>query len=246
MGLKKGDYYHSSMLVTGVCNLLLPSFGLPFVTASLPHSPQFTKALTDYDKTFSPQRVLKVHESRVAPLIVYILCFMGLVVPSILEYCPVGVVNGILTFVGLQGILPFTGNQLIDRCVLLLTHPDEFQEPVSSSPTSYLQLPWYRIHLYTLVQLLCLAACWGMRFTGKFALAFPLVVVAFVPLRLYLLPKMFSSEELELLDSEGDKNTATDENNTISNNGNETEMANVQKLDEEYPPPIPAWRSWLS
>ena len=70
--MKKGDYYHSSMLVTGVCNLLLPSFGLPFVTASLPHSPQFTKALTDYDKTVSPQRVVKVHESRVAPLIVYI------------------------------------------------------------------------------------------------------------------------------------------------------------------------------
>ena len=56
---------------------------------------------------------------------------------------------------------------------------------------------------------------------------------------------MFSSEELELLDSEGGEKTATEENNTISC-GNETEMSNVQKLDEEYPPPIPAWRSWLS
>ena len=201
--LKKGEYYHSSMLVTGVCNLVLPSFGMPFVTASLPHSPQFTKALTDYDKTTSPPKVLKVHESRNAPLVVYILCFFGLIFPAILEFCPVGVVNGILTFVGLQGILPFSGNQFIDRCVLLLTHPSEFPTAPENEPHSYLRLPWYRIHMYTCVQLLCLLACWGMRFTGPFSLAFPLVVVGFVPLRLYVLPKFFTHEELELLDHEG-------------------------------------------
>ena len=44
-----------------------------------------------------------------------------------------------------------------------------------------------------------------MRFTGPFALAFPLVVVGFIPIRLYLLPELFTPEELELLDSEGDK-----------------------------------------
>ena len=43
-----------------------------------------------------------------------------------------------------------------------------------------------------------------MRFTGKLALAFPLVIVGFIPIRLYLLPKMFTHGELELLDSEGD------------------------------------------
>ena len=62
LGLKKGDYYHSSMLVTGIFNAVLPSFGLPFVTASLPHSPQFTKALTDYDKSQSPPKILKVSQ----------------------------------------------------------------------------------------------------------------------------------------------------------------------------------------
>ena len=54
LGLTKGEYYHSSMLITGLCNLILPSFGMPFVTASLPHSPQFTKALTEYDKSGEP------------------------------------------------------------------------------------------------------------------------------------------------------------------------------------------------
>jgi len=239
LGLQKGEYYHSSMLVTGICNIILPSFGLPFVTASLPHSPQFTKALTDYDKSQSPPKVLKVHESRVAPLIVYILCFLALVFPSVLEHCPVGVVNGVLTFVGLQGILPFTGNQFIDRVVLLFTHPEEFSTlPESSS--SYLQLPWYRIHLYTLVQIACLAACWGMRFTGPFALAFPLVVVGFIPIRLYLLPKIFSPEELELLDSEGG------ERKTSSSNDADEDEKGMRKGQAYEHPPLPAWRSWLS
>jgi len=200
LGLQKGEFYHSSMFITGLCNLVLPSFGLPFVTASLPHSPQFTKALTDYDKSKSPWKPEYVHESRVAPLAVYALCFCGLVVPSMLEVCPEGVVNGILAFVGLQGILPGTGNQLIDRCVLLVTAPSEFPKEGSA----YCGLPWQRIHLYTFIQLSCLAACWGMRFTGPFSLAFPLVIVGFVPLRLLVLPILFSTQELNALDSEGD------------------------------------------
>eukprot|EP00899_Mesostigma_viride_P025934 jgi/Mesvir1/6525/Mv16789-RA.1 len=44
--LKKGAYYHSSFLLLAVANLFLPCLGLPFITGSLPHSPQFVQALT--------------------------------------------------------------------------------------------------------------------------------------------------------------------------------------------------------
>mmetsp|Transcript_29619 Transcript_29619/g.34070 ORF Transcript_29619/g.34070 Transcript_29619/m.34070 type:complete len:607 (-) Transcript_29619:47-1867(-) len=211
LGLQKGEYYHSSLFITGICNLVLPSFGLPFVTASLPHSPQFIKSLTDYDKSCTPWKVIHVHESRLAPMLVYALCFTCLVVPSFIEMCPEGVVNGILTFVGLQGILPGTGNQLIDRCVLLLTGPSQFSnlQQQSDSQAPYAELPWRRVHLYTFLQLVCLAACWGMRFTGPFALAFPLVIVGFVPLRLMVLPKIFSEFELSKLDA-GDSSSSSD------------------------------------
>eukprot|EP00555_Chaetoceros_dichaeta_P011520 CAMPEP_0198264702 /NCGR_PEP_ID=MMETSP1447-20131203/16774_1 /TAXON_ID=420782 /ORGANISM="Chaetoceros dichaeta, Strain CCMP1751" /LENGTH=81 /DNA_ID=CAMNT_0043953741 /DNA_START=22 /DNA_END=267 /DNA_ORIENTATION=- len=60
-----------------------------------------------------------------------------------------------------------------------------------------------------MVQLVCLAACWGMRFTGPFSLAFPLVVVGFIPLRLYVLPKLFTKEELDALDSEDAPKSST-------------------------------------
>lgn len=46
-GMQKGVYLHSPFLVVAICNFAGPMFGLPFVTASLPHSPQFVAALTD-------------------------------------------------------------------------------------------------------------------------------------------------------------------------------------------------------
>jgi hypothetical protein len=42
-----------------------------------------------------------------------------------------------------------------------------------------------------------------MRFAGPVAIAFPLVIVLFVPLRLRLLPKVFSAAELAGLSFEG-------------------------------------------
>merc|ERR1719469_1016257 len=226
LGIAKGQYYHSSMLIVGFCSMILPSFGMPFVTASLPHSPQFTRALTEFDKSTEPWTIKRVHESRVAPTLVYLLCFGSLVLPSALELCPGGVVNGILAFVGLQGILPYTGNQLIDRCVLLLTAPSEFVK--KSAPYSH--LPWRRVHAYTMVQLTCLAACWGMRFTGAFSLAFPLVIVGFIPLRLYVLPKFFTEDELAALDSEDAPKSIMSDNTeykdpALTTGGNYMEMS---------------------
>lgn len=196
LGVTRGQYYHSSFLLIGIFNFIFPMLGCPFVTASLPHSPQFVKALTTYDTETG--EIIKVNENRIAPIIVYLLCFTALAVPQVLEICPEGVVNGILAFVGIAGILPGTGNQLIDRVVLLFTGPSD--HPKDETYTRYVSMA--KMHAYTLIQLSCLAICWGMRYTGDFALAFPLVIVLLVPLRLRILPKYFTESELEALDSE--------------------------------------------
>jgi hypothetical protein len=70
MHLRRGSFYHSSFLAMGLFNIVGPSFGLPFVTGSLPHSPQMVKALTNYkrnaDDTFTAE---SVSENRIAPFI---------------------------------------------------------------------------------------------------------------------------------------------------------------------------------
>ena len=46
MGLQRGRYFHATFLAMGSFCALGPMLGMPFVTASLPHSPQFVRALT--------------------------------------------------------------------------------------------------------------------------------------------------------------------------------------------------------
>eukprot|EP00045_Choanoeca_perplexa_P005190 m.44001 g.44001 ORF g.44001 m.44001 type:complete len:555 (+) comp12983_c0_seq1:96-1760(+) len=189
--LSKGAYFHFSFFLTGLFNAAFPLFGLPFVTASLPHSPQFARALSD---TTRNGQILKVRENRIAPLIVYGLCLVAIWARPVLTAIPEGVVDGILTFVGVSGLL--AKNQFIERVWLLLTpKQDHPQEEV------YTSVPAHRMHLYTGVQLACLACCWVIKSTPA-GLAFPLFIVLLVPLRNVLLPKLFTEQELEALDSE--------------------------------------------
>ena len=44
-GLNRGQYYHGSFFAMAVFNIVGPLFGLPFVTGSLPHSPQLSYQL---------------------------------------------------------------------------------------------------------------------------------------------------------------------------------------------------------
>lgn len=138
-------------------------------------------------------------ETRVAPLIMYIAVGCSLALPQLLELLPEGATSGVLLYVGLRGFI--TGNEFFERCLLLFASPSEFppERPYSA-------VPWRYLHLYTLIQLLCFGACylvgvWG--FGIGLGLAFPIVIVGFVPLRAVVLTKIFPAEHLELLDRRG-------------------------------------------
>jgi hypothetical protein len=93
-GMKKGVYLHAPLFLVAVCNMVGPSLGLPFVTASLPHSPQLVEALS------SPSECgrVKCSENRVAPLLVYLLILGSATLPALtpLVRCiPTGAVRGV-------------------------------------------------------------------------------------------------------------------------------------------------------
>lgn len=52
------------------------------------------------------------------------------------------------------------------------------------------------MHLYTLVQLTCLSLLWVVMATAA-ALAFPFVLLLTIPVRMLLLPRLFSWRELQ-------------------------------------------------
>lgn len=59
-------YFHSSFACLAAFNIFGPMFGLPFVTGSLPHSPQFVLSLAERDEE---QQITHVRENRLAPLL---------------------------------------------------------------------------------------------------------------------------------------------------------------------------------
>ena len=192
----------------GIFNFISPSFGLPFVTGSLPHSPQLVRALTDVAPADSAARgaegtddggeslsagflvadakssssaqkkkksvlEFRVFENRLAPFLMYLLIGMPVFVPKVMTYVPDGAVDGVLTFVGVAGII--SDNQLWERIVCLLTVPANFPSVVRP-----LRKKWWKVHLYTIIQLTLLALAWGVNLSPA-GLLFSVIIVAIVP-----------------------------------------------------------------
>ena len=102
MRLRKGHYYHSSFLAMGLFNGLGPLLGLPFVTGSLPHSPQFVRALMRTGNDGSR----RVVEGRLAPLLMYIGIGVPLLAPSLVQMLPEATIAGVLAVRHLRSTLP--------------------------------------------------------------------------------------------------------------------------------------------
>lgn len=62
-----------------------------------------------------------------------------------------------------------------------------------------------RIHLFTCIQLFIFAALYVIKAIKSVAIAFPLVIALGIPIRLYLLPKIFTQDELILIDGDDDE-----------------------------------------
>ncbi|GAB5355694.1 hypothetical protein AAMO2058_000227500 [Amorphochlora amoebiformis] len=199
MELSKGSYYHSSFLWMGIFNFVMPIFGFPFVTGSLPHSPQMVRALHLDEAQIEELRAAggpsdkKVAENRIAPFLMYLsILLCAIVFAGIVELIPVAAADAVLIFVGLEGIFD---TRLWRRLPVLVT-PSEDVDPDHGNA--------WAARKFTLLQLAVVGAGWGLNET-PIALAFPLVIASLVPIRFYVLPIMFTKEELQILDAEDEK-----------------------------------------
>ena len=59
-----------------------------------------------------------------------------------------------------------------------------------------------KLHLYTLLQLALFLLLYVVKATKSIAIAFPLVIAACIPIRLFVLPRLFTAAELKALDGD--------------------------------------------
>ncbi|XP_067397153.1 band 3 anion transport protein isoform X1 [Emydura macquarii macquarii] len=194
--LVKGSGFHLDLLLIVSMGGLAALFGMPWLSATTVRTVTHANALTVMAKTTTPgekARVQEVREQRVSGLLVSVLVGLSILMEPVLKLIPLAVLFGIFLYMGVTSL---NGIQLYDRILLMLKppkyHPDE----------PYVQrVKTWRMHVFTLSQIICLAILWVVKSTPA-SLALPFLLILTVPLRRFLLPWIFRDIELKCLDAD--------------------------------------------
>ncbi|XP_054442112.1 anion exchange protein 3 isoform X2 [Pteronotus mesoamericanus] len=194
--LLKGSGFHLDLLLIGSLGGLCGLFGLPWLTAATVRSVTHVNALTVMRTAIAPgdkPQIQEVREQRVTGVLISSLVGLSIVMGAVLRQIPLAVLFGIFLYMGVTSL---SGIQLSQRLLLILMpakhHPEE---PYVT------KVKTWRMHLFTCIQLGCIALLWVVKSTAA-SLAFPFLLLLTVPLRRCLLPRLFQDRELQALDSE--------------------------------------------
>ncbi|XP_042192104.1 anion exchange protein 3 [Callorhinchus milii] len=194
--LERGSGFHLDLLLIGVMGGLCALFGLPWLTAATVRSVTHVNALTVMSKAVAPgekPRIEDVKEQRITGILVAGLVGLSIVMGEILRLIPLSVLFGIFLYMGVTSL---TGIQLYERTLLMFTptkhHPDH---------TFVTKVKTWRMNLFTGIQLACIVVLWVVKSTVA-SLAFPFILILTVPLRHFLLTRIFQDRELKALDSD--------------------------------------------
>uniref|UniRef100_A0A3Q3L3A3 Anion exchange protein n=1 Tax=Mastacembelus armatus TaxID=205130 RepID=A0A3Q3L3A3_9TELE len=205
--LKKGAGYHLDLFWVAVLMVVCSFMGLPWYVAATVISIAHIDSLKMETETSAPgeqPKFLGVREQRVTGVLVFILTGLSVLMSPILKFIPMPVLYGVFLYMGVASL---NGVQFMDRLKLLLM-------PAKHQPDLiYLRhVPLRKVHLFTFIQILCLALLWILKSTVA-AIIFPVMILALVAVR-KLMDYMFSQHDLSFLDDvipEKDKKKKEDE-----------------------------------
>ncbi|XP_015585826.1 band 3 anion transport protein isoform X2 [Cephus cinctus] len=192
--LRKGNGYHMDIVVVCLMNVGCGLMGAPWCCAASVRSLTHVSAVTVMSRTHAPgdkPHIVEVKEQRVSGLLVAILVGVSVLMAPLLRRVPMAVLLGVFLYMGISST---NGVQLFDRIKL-------FFMPVKHHGTAnYVRrVQTYKMHIFTLTQILCLAILWVVKST-KAALALPFFLILMIPLRAQM-RHFFTAAELRALDS---------------------------------------------
>lgn len=191
--LKKGAGYHLDLFWVAILMILCSFMGLPWYVAATVISIAHIDSLKMETQTSAPgeqPKFLGVREQRVTGIFVFLLTGLSVFMAPILKFIPMPVLYGVFLYMGVASL---NGVQFMDRLQLLLM-------PAKHQPDLiYLRhVPQRRIHLFTFIQVLCLAFLWILKSTVA-AIVFPVMILALVAVR-KAMDYVFSQHDLSYLD----------------------------------------------
>ncbi|KAM7101338.1 anion exchange protein 4 [Ciconia maguari] len=192
--LQKGAGFHLDLLCVSLLMAVTSATGLPWYVSATVISLAHMESLRKESATSAPgehPEFLGIREQRVTGLAVFVLMAVSVFMAPILKHIPMPVLYGVFLHMGVAAL---NSIQLMDRVRLLLM-------PAKHQPDlAYLRhVPLLRVHLFTVIQLLCLVLLWVLKSTMA-AIIFPVMLLALVGIRKGL-ERVFSPHDLSWLDS---------------------------------------------
>ncbi len=195
--LRKGPAYHWDLALIGAMIGIFSLFGLPWFVAATVRSLNHVRSLATYEEHIDSsgegkEQIIHMQETRLTGVFIHLLIGCSLLLLPLLREIPMAVLYGLFLFMGVASI---TGNQFFERLNLWLMDSNLYPR------THYIRKvsPWI-VHLYTLVQVVCLAVLWIVK-VSPFGILFPLFIALLVPVRFWI-TRLFTPEQLAALDAD--------------------------------------------
>lgn len=200
-GVQKPGGFAWDIVLLGITTITCGILGIPPANGLLPQAPLHSESLMHYadeDMCDEPlaasgvrSNVARTYEQRYSPFLqaAFIMIFVSPPFQKVLGLTPTSVLAGLFMFMGYESL---SVNPILTRIANLVTPPSEL-------PSLPADVSWLGIHSYTATQIILTGIVFGITLTVA-APAFPLIIIALVPLRLTLMNKLWSKGTLRTVD----------------------------------------------
>lgn len=202
---KKGGGLHWDILLLCLINCCAAFFGGPWICAATVRAVAHVSALTVMSTNNAPgeaPHIVEVKDQRVSALIVSLLCGVSVFLAVALSQVPFAVLYGVFLYMGVSSI---NGIQLFERLELMFMPAKHYPRVGYTSCVRT-----WRMHMFTIIQLMGLAILWTVKSIPSIALAFPFFVVSMIGVR-WSLKFLFTEKELDHLDGPNAGKTVLEE-----------------------------------
>lgn len=197
--LTKGETYHLDLAVVGGLVGLCSLFGWPWMVAATVRSLAHVRSLAIVEEKTTGgaggDEIIHVVENRVTAIAIHLLIGGSILALGLLNYVPQATLWGIFLFMGFASL---RGVQFIERLGYWLM--DSSLYPINHYTR---RVPVRTIHLFTLVQLICLVVLCLINISSfkPISILFPIFIALLVPVRA-ILSRFFDEDHLAFLDAD--------------------------------------------
>ncbi|KAG6508767.1 hypothetical protein ZIOFF_034148 [Zingiber officinale] len=153
----------------------------------------------DIDKEIDDLLPVEVKEQRLSNLLQAMMVGACVAAMPFLKKIPTSVLWGYFAFMAIESL---PGNQFWERILLLFTAPSRRYKVLEDCHASFVEtVPFKAITTFTLFQSMYLLVCFGITWIPIAGVLFPPMIMLLVPVRQYILPKLFKGAHLTDLDA---------------------------------------------